>query len=656
MDEQNKQVQILQIQEEQEDSINIKYYLLLLFRRWWVIAIALFFMMFIARLLSFMISDRYEALATIKLPTSSSSTGLASTLGLLLPIGVASDMANEIEVINGRTMLERVIEILQYDKKEENAGLDRRLLIQKMSTKIRALKRGQTNLLDIKVTDKSPKEAQNIANTVASEYVKKSKDSFNKSWDRLLSVMEDKRTESKDELEKSRQILHEYETKEGVTPAFSSLLLGGGLAQSSQNMQNSNSDITLSIASLKSNVIQMEIKLEMLRKRLPDANPEVIELKNQLAESNQRLKEEEKKAIEKYNKIFGLSDLAAKVVFNQQMLTQLITKHEELKAQYIIQNKSAEIVENAVEPLFPVGSKRNLVYAVAFLMGIFLGVGIIMFFEILKNPIHTPENARKLLELTVLGSIPKLGIRREKSDWSPMLVYGNPNTKRRSWVKELYRESYMALRMEFLSSLKLDKNIATNGSEAKKRQGEVILITSSVPKEGKSLISANLAMSLASADMKVLLVDIDHRHSSQSRLLKLDARAGLIDLLRGKASWDDVVSHTNINNLHVVTSGNKDDQFELSGLLLSENMSNFIQTAKERFDFIIFDSTPITLGSESISSGFMIDGAILVVKLDHTRKGVALKAVQIMRNNGMNILGVVTNYARHDRKYRKYYK
>lgn len=652
MDEQNKQIQILQIQEEQEDGINIKYYLLLLFRRWWVIAITLFFTIFIARLYVSTIPVKYEALATIKLPTSGSSGGLASSLGFLLPTGITGDMANEVEVIKGRDIAERVINVLDYDKKAENAELDRRLLIQKIKSKIKPLRRGQTNLLDIKVTDKSPKEAKDIANATASEYVNRSKDSLQKSWDKLISVMEVKRTEAKDELEKSRQVLHEYEAKEGVTPAFSPLLLGGGLPQSSQYIQNVNADITQSVASLKSSVMQMELKLDMLRKRLPDANPEVIELKNQLADNNQRLKEEEKKAIEKYNKLFGLSDLAAKVVFDQQMYAQIVTKHEDLKAQYLMQNKSAEIVENAIEPLFPVSSKKNLIYMVVSLMGIFFGISIIMFLELLTNSIHSTENARKVLELTVLGSIPKL----RKSDWSTMLLYGNSNTNRRSWVRELYRESYMALRMEFLSSLKFNKNSAIHESETKKPQGEVILITSSIPNEGKSLVSANLAMSLASTDMKVLLVDIDHRHSSQSRLLKLDAHAGLIDLLRGKASWDDVVNQTTINNLYVVTSGNKDDQFELSGLLLSENMSNFIQTAKERFDFIIFDSTPITLGSESISSGFMIDGAILVVKLDHTKKDIALKAVQIMRNNGMNILGIVINYARPDRKYRRYYK
>jgi tyrosine-protein kinase Etk/Wzc len=646
MDEQNKQVQILQIQEEQEDSINIKYYLLLLFRRWWVIVIALFFTIFITYSYVSRIPSRYEALATVKLPTSSSSGGLAASLGFIS--GMTGDMANEIEVIKGRDMAERVINVLQYDKENENAELDRRLLIQKFQDKIKVLKRGQTNLLDIKVTDKSSKEAKDIANAVASEYINRSKDSFQKSWDKLIGIMEVKRTEAKDELEKSRQTLHEYETKEGVTPAFSPILLGGG---SSQYMQ---SDITQPVASLKSSVMQMELNLDMLRKRLPDANPEVINLKNQLAENNQRLKEEEKKSLEKYNKLFGLSDLAAKVVFNQQMYAQIVTKHEDLKAQYITQNKSAEIVENAIEPLFPVGSKKSLIYMVAPLMGIFFGIGIILFWEFLNDSIHTPENARKILELAVIGSIPKLRVWRKKSDWSPMLLYGNTN--RRSWVRELYRESYMALRMEFLSSLKFNRNSAIHESETKKRQGEVILITSSVPKEGKSLISANLAMSLASTDMKVLLIDIDHRHSSQSRLLKLDAHAGLIDLLRGKASWDDVVNHTTINNLYVVASGNQDDQFELSGLLLSENMSNFIQTAKERFDFIIFDSTPITLGSESISSGFMIDGAILVVKLDHTKKDVALKAVQIMKNNGMNILGTVINYARPDRKYRRYYK
>jgi len=273
-----------------------------------------------------------------------------------------------------------------------------------------------------------------------------------------------------------------------------------------------------------------------------------------------------------------------------------------------------------------------------------------LFWEFMDSSIHTTENARKFLNLPVLVSIPKLKIQKT-DNWSPLFVYGNSNTNRNSWVRELYRESYMTLRMEVLSSLKF--NDVNHESETK--QIKAILVTSPVPKEGKSLVSANFAMSLAETGMRVLLVELDQRHSSQNGLLKQDTKAGLMDLLMGKASWDDVVNSTPISNLGVVIPGIRDNQHELSGLLLSESMSVFMQMAGERFDFIVFDSTPITLSSESISVGSWIDGAIMVVKADNTKKDHALKAIQIMRDNSINILGTVMNCTKPDRKYSKYY-
>jgi len=656
MDEQNRQVQILQVQEEPEESTNIRYYLFLFMRRWWVVAIALAFVIVMIRLYISRIPVLYEATAAVKLPTISPSGGLAASFAFYIPTGMTGDMATEIEVIKGRDLVERVVKKLQYDKKEENANLNQRLLIQKIQNNLNVLRRGQSNLLDIKASAETPEEAKDLANAIANEYIKLSQSSAQNTWDKLINAMGDKLAEAKDDLDKSRQLLHKYEAKEGLTPAFSPILLGSGLSQSSQYGQNNvASDITQSVATLKASVMQIELRLDTLRKRFPDANPDVIDLKNQLAETKQKLMVEENKAIQKYNKIFGLSDFAASVLFNQQLYAELASKHEELKAQYLMQNRSATIIESAIEPLFP-KSSRGIIFSLASpIIGLLLGASIILLWEFLDNSIHTPENVKKFLGLTVLGSIPKLRVWK-KRDWSPLLIYGSSNSNRKRWVRELYRESYMTFRMEILSSLKFNRDDVTPKSETEKHQGEVILITSSVPKEGKSLVSANFAMSLASTNMKVLLIEIDHRHSSQDRLLKLSAKAGLIDLLLERASLDDVVNHTIISNLYVVTTGTKDDQHELSGLLLSENMSNFIQTAKESYDFIIFDSTPITLGSESTSAGFMVDGVVLVVKLGHTNKDVALKSVQIMRDNGMSILGTVINYAKPDKKYRKYYK
>ena len=648
MDEQTRQVQILQVQDEPEEEIHLKDYWSLFMQRWWVIAVSFVFVISLTIAYIFITPRQYEAEVVVKLPSSTSGGGLAAALGAFLPIGAASDVATEIELIQGRYIAERVIKQVQFDKKPENADIDWREITAKFQNRLKASKRGQTNLISIKIIGDSPAEAKDIANAVADVYIQTSKDSSKDNWNKLINQMEIKLTEVKNDLEKSRQLLHDYEAKEGINTAFSSLLLGGNLSDAGKS---SASEIAQAVVMLKSNIMQMEINLESLRKRYPEANPEVIDLKNKIAETKQKLNEEESKAIERYNKQFGLSDLAARVLFNQQLFTQLVSKQEELKAQYIMQNKSPEIAEEAVEPMYPVSPKRKLILMIGTFVSVVIGLGIVLLWESMDGSIHTPEKARKLLELPVIGNIPKLKV-RNKGSWSPLFIYGNSeNTNHNSWVRELYRESYMALRMETLTSLKF----SNENHESETKQKKVILITSSVPREGKSLVSTNFAMSLAETGMKVLLVELDQYHSSQNGLLKLDTKMGLMDLLTGKASWDDVVNHTPISNLFIVTPGVRDNQHELSGLLLSESMNTFMQMARERFDFIVFDSTPITLRSESISIGSRVDGAILVVKADNTKKEPILKAIRIMKDNSINILGTVMNYAKPDKKYSKYF-
>jgi capsular exopolysaccharide synthesis family protein len=648
MDEQTRQVQILQVQDEPEEEIHLRDYWSLFMQRWWVIAISFVFVISLTLVYIFITPRQYEAEVVVKLPSSSSGGGLASMLGAFLPMGATSDVATEIELIQGRDIAEKVIKQVQFDKKPKYDNLDWREIIEKFQNRLKVSKRGQTNLISIKINGDSPAEAKDMANAVADVYIQTSENSSKDEWNNLINQMEIKLTEVKNDLEKSRQLLHDYEAKEGINTAFSSLLLGGDLSDAGKS---SASQIAQTVVMLKSSIMQMEINLEALRKRYPEAHPDVIDLRNRIAETKQKLNEEESKAIEKYNKQFGLSDLAARVLFNQQLFTQLVSKQEELKAQYIMQNKSPEIAESAVEPMYPVSPKRKLIFVVGAFMGGVMGLGIVLLWEFMNTSIHTPEKARRLLELPVIGNIPKLKV-RSKDDWSPLFVYGNSeNTNHNSWVRGLYRESYMALRMETLTSLKF--NNENHESETKPQRA--ILITSSVPQEGKSLVSANFAMSLAETGIKVLLVELNQYNSSQNVLLKLDTKMGLMDLLTGKASWDDAINHTPISNLSIITSGVRDNQHELSGLLISEGMNTFMQMARERFDFIVFDSTPITLRSESISIGSRVDGAILVVKADNTKKESVLKSIQIMKDNNINILGTVMNYTKPNKKYSKYF-
>ena len=375
MNTQAPQTQLIQTQQ-----FHIKDYLSVIKRRWqWI---PLLFIVVVGSTVFHLYKTpyQYEATAVVKIPMSSRG-GFSSAISAFLPVGPASDIETEIEMIKGRDIAETVIKELKLDKKEENSRLERRQIILHFQKMLTIRQKSNTNLVNITAISDSPREAKDIADQLATEYIRMSGASSKETWDNMVSQMAVKLKEAADVLEKSRQMLHEYEANKGIATAFSSLLVGGGTSIEGYGTQYAVPEISQAIAALKVNIMQMEIQLEGLRKYFPEGNPEVIRLKTNISDSKQRLQQEDKKAIEKYNKQFGLTDLAARVVFNQQLYSVLVTKHEELKVQYIMQNKIPEIVESALEPIYPTKPKKRLSLMMGGVMGLFFGLGFAFFRE-----------------------------------------------------------------------------------------------------------------------------------------------------------------------------------------------------------------------------------------------------------------------------------
>jgi capsular exopolysaccharide synthesis family protein len=187
------------------------------------------------------------------------------------------------------------------------------------------------------------------------------------------------------------------------------------------------------------------------------------------------------------------------------------------------------------------------------------------------------------------------------------------------------------------------------------KQGLTLLVASSEPKEGKSVVAANLAVSISQTGKKVLLVDADCRHPIQHELLGLDTEPGLTDILTERLTWPEAAKRSSIGNIPVIASGQEDGQIEASAALSSSRMDELINLWQKEFDVIIFDSPAAVLASESIAVGSKVDGIVLVLKADATKRDVVLQAKELMEYSGANILGVALNFAAIERREHKSY-
>jgi succinoglycan biosynthesis transport protein ExoP len=170
---------------------------------------------------------------------------------------------------------------------------------------------------------------------------------------------------------------------------------------------------------------------------------------------------------------------------------------------------------------------------------------------------------------------------------------------------------------------------------------KTILVTSAIPNEGKSTIALNLAITMALAKVRVLVVDGDLRRGSLHRLLDRQSGPGLSDLIQEKSSVDDCIVPTSVPGLDLLPRG---IEVQNPGeLLLGPHLEHVLREIYGRYQYIIFDSSPIMAADDSTSLAPKLDATIFIVRFGHSSAKVARRALELLRDRQANVLGVVCN-------------
>jgi len=277
------------------------------------------------------------------------------------------------------------------------------------------------------------------------------------------------------------------------------------------------------------------------------------------------------------------------------------------------------IIERALPGGYPVNPRKMQSIFLAGLIGIAVGIGIIFGLEFLDDSIRYPEDVEKMLGLGFLGVVPA-------ATWNE----GDIRTHLLSQIdpKSGLSESYRNIRATLLLA---DRT----------RRIKSILLTSSVPKEGKTTTSLNVSISFAQAGLRVLLVDADMRRGEIHKYFGLEGGRGLSDVLSGQAKTESVIQRTGVPNLDVVATG----PFPVNPaeLLLRNEFRSFIDYAKRSYDKIIFDGPPVMAVSEAAVLASFVDSTLLVVWAGKTSKKLCQLTVQNLRQRGALIDGCILN-------------
>ena len=308
----------------------------------------------------------------------------------------------------------------------------------------------------------------------------------------------------------------------------------------------------------------------------------------------------------------------------------LLQKREENAITLAATANNAKIIDEALADDNPISPKKTIVYLAALVLGVGLPVGVIYLIGLTKFKIEGRADVEKLTSLPVVGDVP---LADEKT--GSIAVFENQNN--------LMSETFRNVRTNLQFMLENGKN--------------VILVTSTISGEGKSFISANLAISLSLLGKKVVIVGLDIRKPGLNKVFNIPKKEhGITQYLTNTtANLMDFVQPSDINkNLFILLGGTVPPN--PTELLARGGLEKAIETLKAKFDYVILDTAPVGMVTDTLLIGRVADLSVYVCRADYTHKAEFTLINELAENNKLpNLCIAVNGLDLNSRKYGYYY-
>ena len=612
----------------------------------------------------------------------------------------------------------------QKDKKDRNkfhfAGV-----IESLQSKVEVSRENFTNILNLQVKDTDPVFAQKLANTIAQTYKELHSEQQLRRTTEAIKYIDDQLRAVRKKLRESEEEFNRF-TQENQLVSFD--LQSENLLASEQKLQEENrrlreerSDLERVYERLNQFIknpsgrgsnffsakagnqyqtnndqfLELLLKKETLLEDYTPQHPEIIAIDRKIAETSKKMvillelqmKESAKKASdlgEELNKVGGKTSglmekklefnrLKRKVELYNDMTILLERKNQEALIRKAEKPEEITIVKPALLPSTPVNPpKTTATGAMGILIGLILGLVTAFIVETFDTSLGAIEDVEETLGAEVLGVIPFMDVK----DIQDLLEERGPEgLEKTSFLASAHLVTHFVPKSMISESFRaLRTNIRFKDAENKIK---TIAVTSASPQEGKTLVSINLAITMAQAGMKILLVGADMRKPMMGKAFGLEITPGLTDILMGNHPWRDVIKTITdilmgkmtmdeimitpgLDNLHIITSGAIPPN--PSVLIESKRLLEFSEEAGKEYDLIIFDSPPILSTADAAILGSKMDGVLLVYRAGSIARGLLKRSSTQLEQVNCNLMGVILNGMKpefspdfQDFKYYKYY-
>ena len=346
----------------------------------------------------------------------------------------------------------------------------------------------------------------------------------------------------------------------------------------------------------------------------------------------QLLDQQKREALDLNRRGIEYGVLSRDAMSNRQIFDSLLQRTKETSISGELKTSNIRVVDAAEPPRRPLRPSTTTNLAFGGSAGLILAIGLAFFFEYVDNRVKSPEEMTKYLGLPYLGMIPAL------FDDTVVPLISNRN------LNPTFSEAFRTLRT----------NVAFSSADEGLRS---VMVTSTMPNEGKTVVATNLATALAQSGMRVLLIDADMRKGRVNSVFDKPRTPGLSDFLVGRAKISQSVRTTNTPGLWVMPAGTSPPN--PSELLASNRFADFVTSLGQHFDWAIFDTPPIMPVTDSGVVAHMMSGVVFVVGADMTNRYAAQRAVEQLARNKAKFLGAVLNRAdlkHHSYYYSRYYR
>lgn len=314
-----------------------------------------------------------------------------------------------------------------------------------------------------------------------------------------------------------------------------------------------------------------------------------------------------------------IQDLQDQIAAKRSQLNVWQTNYANLLTSYKGGVNTLTIIEPAAVPRVPIAPNTQQNVLVALAIGLMLALGAAFLLEYLDDTVKSPEDLQRLTGLATLASISRMPKGSNPSD--QLVAAKQP--------KSSNAEAYRVLRT----------NLQFSGM---KNPSGTLLVTSTLPQEGKSTTAANLAVVMAQAQKRVILVDTDLQRPSQHKIFGVSNKDGLTSLILDETlSPDDVLQPTELANLRLLTSGPLPPN--PADVLNSAEMTQIIERLRERADIVIFDSPPVLSAVDPMILAGKLMSTLLVVESGRTRSDAARRSIETLNRVNAKMVGVVLN-------------